>query len=328
MSEQVGRAPRAPVALFVFNRPDLTAEVFQVIREARPPVLLVAADGPRDGIAEDIDRCALVRDIVKNVDWPCEVHYKFEDGNLGCDPAISAAIDWVFSIVDRAVLLEDDCIPDASFFGFCDELLERYAEDSRVMQIAGTNLDMPIESFNGASYAFASFGLVWGWATWRRAWNLYDPTLATWPKFRDDGLLDGLHASRRRRAAMRREYDSVHADPDRPWDRPWQYTVLAGHGLIAYPERNLVTNEGFRYDATHTTRAGAMAAISKGRLDLPLRHPATVSVNPKVEAFLAREILRAEGAAVILLRKVVRSPRLRRALRRVVLPNARHGPSS
>lgn len=320
-------APAAPVALFVFNRPDLTARVFEVVRAAKPPVLLVASDGPRDDHADDADKCAQVRDIVTDVDWPCDVHYKFEDRNLGCDPAISSAIDWVFSIVDRAVLLEDDCIPDESFFDFCNELLERYADDTRVMQIAGSNLEMPTESFNGSSYAFASFGLVWGWATWRRAWNLYDADLSTWPKFRDDGMLDGLHASWKRRMAMRREYDGVHGDPGRPWDRPWQYTVLTEHGLVAYPERNLVTNDGFRSDATHTSGAGAMAATPRGRLDLPLRHPASVSENPKVEAFLEREILRAEGAAVTLLRKVVRSHRVRRALRRILLPTARHGPS-
>lgn len=322
--------PRAPVALFVFNRPDLTARVFDVLRVVQPPVLLVAADGPRPDRPDDDRLCTETRSIVKNVDWPCEVHWKLEDTNLGCGPAIAGSLDWVFSLVDRAIILEDDCVPDLSFFPFCDELLQRYADDSRVMQIAGSNLLAPASVFDSASYSFASFSLVWGWATWRRAWARYDITMPTWPRFRDDGMLDGLHASRRRKAQLRREWNHIHAGHG-TWDHQWQYTVMSEHGLSVYPRTNLVSNLGFRPDATQTVLPGRMSELPAGAVELPLRHPPTVSHNPRLERFLEREMLRSVGTAVTILRRLLPSRRARQLLRRLIFgpdPRAESEPGS
>lgn len=318
--------PVAPVALFVFNRPDLTAGVFEVIRAAKPPLLFVSADGPRPDRPDDERLCRETREVVQSVDWPCEVHWNLREVNLGCGPAMSQGISWVFENVDRAVILEDDCVPDPTFFPFCDELLERYEDDSRVLQIAGSNLNAPAEAFAGASYSFASFPLVWGWATWRRAWELYDFTMGSWPTFRDSGMLNGLHASRRRQVQLRREWNHIHAG-NGTWDHQWQYTVMSQHGLSIYPSTNLISNLGFRADATQTIGAGSMAAIPAGPIEFPLVHPPLVAHNPRVERFLEREVLRAIGTAVTILRKVLPSQRARRALRRILLPTARHGPA-
>lgn len=316
---------QAPVALFVFNRPDLTARLVEIVREAAPPLLLVSADGPRPDRPDDERLCAETLEIIKAVDWHCEVRWNVREHNLGCGPAMSQGIDWVFSQVDRAILLEDDCLPDPTFFAFCDELLERYADDSRVMQIAGSNLEPPAEVFNGASYSFASFPLVWGWATWRRAWAHYDFNMGTWPALRDAGGLRGLHASWNRRAHLRREWDHIHAG-NGTWDHQWQYTVMSQHGLSIYPATNLISNLGFRADATQTTGAGSMAALPVTPATFPLRHPPLVAHNPRLERYLEREVLRADGLFVRALRKMLPSHRARRALRRIVLPKARHGP--
>lgn len=320
-------APVAPVALFVFNRPDLTAQVFDVVRAAKPPILFVSADGPRPDRPDDERLCRETREIVQSVDWPCEVHWNLRDQNLGCGPAMSQGISWVFEHVDRAIILEDDCIPDLTFFSFCDNLLELYQDDSRVLQIAGSNLDAPAAAFVGESYSFASFPLVWGWATWRRAWAHYDIEMSSWPAFRDNGMLGGLHARPHRRAHLRREWNHIHAG-NGTWDHQWQYTVMSQHGLSIYPASNLITNLGFRADATQTTGAGSMAAIPCGSIEFPLVHPPLVAHNPRLEKFLAREVLRAGGTAVTVLRKVLPSHRARRILRRVLLPTGRHGPSS
>lgn len=261
------------------------------------------------------------------VDWPCEVHWNLREHNLGCGPAMAQGIGWVFDHVDRAIILEDDCFPDPTFFTFCDELLERYKDDSRVMQIAGSNLSAPIGAFGGSSYSFASFPLVWGWATWRRAWNLYDFEMKTWPEFRDNGMLGGLHARPQRRAQLRREWNHIHAG-NGTWDHQWQYAVMSQHGFSIYPSTNLISNLGFREDATQTTGAGSMAAIPVKAMEFPLIHPPLVAHNPRVEKFLEREVLRAIGVAVMVLRKVLPSHRARRVLRRVLLPTGRHGPSS
>lgn len=320
-SRRVGTLAQAaaPVALFVFNRPDLTARVFDVVRAAKPPVLFVSADGPRADRPDDERLCRETLDVLKDIDWPCDVRWNLRERNLGCGPAMSQGISWVFEHVDRAIILEDDCIPDPSFFGYCDELLERYKDDARVMQIAGSNLSAPTSAFTGDSYSFASFPLVWGWATWRRAWDQYDFTMGTWPDFRDNGMLKGLHAGPSRRAQLRREWDHIHAG-NGTWDHQWQYTVMSGHGLSVYPATNLISNLGFRADATQTTSTGtgAMAAVPTRALDFPLRHPARVTHNPRLEKFLEREVLRAIGPMVTIVRRILPSQRVRRGLRRPV----------
>ena len=316
-----------PVALFVFNRPDLTEQVFERVRSVKPSVLFISADGPRPDRPDDIRLCRETLDVFDAIDWPCEVHWNVREQNLGCGPAMSQGIDWVFQHVDRAILLEDDCLPDPTFFEFCTELLERYADDTRIMQISGFNLAAPQSVFGDASYSFASYPFVWGWATWRRAWAQYDFRMTTWPAFRDDGMLKGLHAGRSHRATMRREWDWVHAG-NGTWDHQWQYAVMSQHGLSIYPASNLVSNLGFRADATQTTmEGGAYAAVPIEPLRLPLTHPPMLAHNPRLERFLEREILRAIGTAATLLRKLLPSRWARRILRRVLLPTARHGSS-
>lgn len=317
--------PSAPVAIFVFNRPDLTAQMFQAVRSARPAMLFISADGPRADRPGEEELCAQTRKIVQAVDWDCDVRLNFADHNLGCGPAMSRGINWVFDIVDRAIILEDDCIPDPSFFPFCEQMLEEYQNDSRIMQIAGSNLQMPADVFGGASYSFASFPVVWGWATWRRAWKHYDIAMAGWPAFRDSGGLNGLHASRSRRIHLRREWNHIHAG-NGTWDHQWQYTVSSQHGLSVYPATNLITNLGFRADATQTTLAGAMAEVPIEPLPFPLTHPPHVAENARLERGIECEMLRAAGTTVTILRRALPSHRLRRALRKVFLRNARHGP--
>ena len=320
-------SPTAPVALFVFNRPDLTAELLEAVRAAKPPMLFVTADGPRPGNADDPELCETVRDIVRDVDWECEVHWNLHERNQGLAHTLSQGINWVFDHVDRAIILEDDCIPDPSFFPFCAEMLERYKDDSRVLQISGSNLQAPRAIFAGASYAFASHPFIWGWATWRRAWNLYDADMTTWPQFRDNGMLDGLHVVGGRRAQLRRRWDLVYAgERGVDWDPQWQYTVFSQHGLSIYPSTNLISNVGFRSDATQTTQIGSMAEVPLETLTFPLVHAPLVAHNPRLERFFDREILRGMGMAVTVLRRVLPSHRARRLLRRILFPSARHGP--
>ena len=314
-----GREPRldTPVAMVVFNRPDLSARVFEAVRAARPKQLMLVADGPREGRPGEDELCAATRAAISNVDWDCEVLTKFEERNLGCGPAVASGISWVFEHVERAIILEDDCLPDPTFFPFCTELLERYADDRRVMQIAGSNWRAPETAFGDDSYAFASFPVVWGWATWRRAWAKYDRAMPTWPEFRDRGMVAGLPMSRRWQRHATREWDYMHAG-NGTWDHQWQYCVLSEHGLSAYPRRNLVSNLGFRADATQTFEAGDLAEVPMVPLDFPLRHPAIVAENAAVEAHLGRQILMSTGKSVQLFRRLVPSHRARRAVKRLV----------
>jgi hypothetical protein len=306
------------VALIVFNRPDLTAQVFEAIRRARPRQLLLIADGPRDSKPEDADLCAATRNVVARVDWPCEVLQKYSDRNLGCGPSVSQGIDWVFEQVDEGVILEDDCLPETSFFPFCAELLERYRDDGRVMQIAGSNLAAAEDLYLRYSYSFNSFSPVWGWATWRKAWSRYDFTMASWPEFRETGMMSGLPAGRRWRGVLKRDWDRAHAG-EGTWDHQWQYAVMSQHGLSVSPRVNLISNLGFRQDATQTLLEGDLANVATRPMAFPLRHPPIVAENPRLERHFARQLVEHTGRGVELFRRLVPSHRVRRALKRTLV---------
>ncbi|MBV8560397.1 MAG: glycosyltransferase family 2 protein [Acidimicrobiia bacterium] len=313
------RADCPPVVLLVFNRPDLTARVFEVVRRVRPRQLLLIADGPRDGKPDDAALCQATRDVLADIDWPCDVLRRYADRNLGCGPAVSGGLDWAFEQVPEAVILEDDCLTDPSFFPFCAELLDRFREDGRVMQVAGSNLNAPVAAYLGSSYSFNAFSPVWGWATWRDAWARYDYSMSTWPHFRDSGLMAGLPAGRRWQATLRRDWDRAHRG-EATWDHQWQYAVMSGHGLSVSPCVNLVSNLGFRADATQTFLAGDLAEIPAGPMTFPLRHPQLVAENPLVERHMERQMLEHTGRGVELLRRALPSHRARRFLKGVLRP--------
>ena len=170
----------APVAFFIFKRPALTARVFERIRAAKPPRLLVVADGPRPSRPEEAQLCEATRKVVSTPDWPCELLVNFADENLGNRRRLSSGLNWVFEQCDQAIILEDDCLPSASFFPFCSEMLNRYRDDARIMHISGDNFQDGHRSGTG-SYYFSRYSLSWGWASWRRAWRHYDVALSMWP---------------------------------------------------------------------------------------------------------------------------------------------------
>src|SRR5258708_3549575 len=172
-----------PILFLIFNRPFPTRRVFAEIRKARPAKLFVAADGPRPDKPEDLETCRETREIIKDIDWPCEVQTLFRDKNLGCGVAVSGAITWFFQNVEQGIILEDDCLPDPSFFPFCTELLERYKDDERILLISGNFLQQKNKKFMvKASYYGTLIPHLWGWASWRRAWAKYDFNLTKWPE--------------------------------------------------------------------------------------------------------------------------------------------------
>ena len=166
----------SPILFLIFNRPETTKKVFSAIKEVQPPRLYIAADGPRSEQPDEADHCELARTIATKVDWDCEVKTLFRDQNLGIRIAVSQAIDWFFEQEPEGIILEDDCLPDQSFFWFCKELLEKYRNDTRIMHIGGTNFQFGKNRTN-YSYYFSRYAHIWGWASWRRAWEYYDEKL-------------------------------------------------------------------------------------------------------------------------------------------------------
>jgi hypothetical protein len=281
----------APVLFLVFNRPDTTARVFDAIRAARPRQLFIAADGPRADRAGEAERCRRVREIATAVDWPCETRTLFRQDNLGCKRAVSSAIDWFFDQVEEGIVLEDDCVPDPSFFAYCADLLAQYRNDPRVMAISGDNFISahwrPVES-----YYFSLFPHVWGWASWRRAWALYDVAMSDWPSQRDAGLMDRVFPSS---PSARRHWTDVLNSAARgeidTWDYQWQYATWKYDALSCLPAVNLISNIGFGANATHTHDAEAkLANLARESLSLPLSHPTAVMANTHADDWTSQHV--------------------------------------
>lgn len=246
-------APHCPPVLFlVFNRPDLTEKSFAAIRLARPKQLFIAADGPRANRSDEKRLCERVREIAQNVDWTCEVRTLFRDHNIGCRDAVRLAIDWFYSNVEEGIILEDDCLPDPTFFPYCAILLDRYRHDERIMCITGNNFQKGRPG-NKASYYYSIYNHCWGWASWRRAWACFDNRMTDWPDLKRSDFLSGF--LRPNTADFwRSAFDSVHEGKLNTWDYVWTYACWINSGLTVVPSTNLVENVGFDARATHTTR--------------------------------------------------------------------------
>jgi hypothetical protein len=201
-----------PVAFIIFNRTDTTELVFAEIAKAIQPKLL--GDGPRANCSGEAEKVAATRAIIKRVDWDCEVLTNFSEVNLGCKRRISGGIDWVFEQVEAAIFLEDDCLPDPTFFRFCQEMLERYHHDQRIGMISGDNFQFG-RRHNDDSYYFSKYVHVWGWASWRDRWaGSYDVTMAKWPRIRDEGWLRNMVGNRREAAYWQNRFDGYIGEID------------------------------------------------------------------------------------------------------------------
>jgi len=268
--------PTPPVAFFIFNRPEPTRRVFAAIRRAQPSQLLLVADGPRPDRPGEVERCAAARAMLSAVDWPCEVLTNFSQVNLGCRARLSSGLDWVFSTVEEAIILEDDCLPHPDFFPFCAELLERYRDDERIMHIGGVNFQSG-HRYGPASYFFSRYTHIWGWASWRRAWQHYDVTMSRWPAAREQVL--AAFESRPERQYWQHAWEQVFNGKLDTWDYQWSFACAEQGGLVALPNVNLVSNIGFGPEALHTKVSTSLAAIPTSPLTWPLQHPPAVIRN-------------------------------------------------
>ncbi len=273
-----------PVAFIIFNRPDTTARVFEAIRQAKPPLLLVIADGPRTSKLGEAEKCAATRAIIDRVDWDCEVRTNYSDVNLGCGKRVSSGLNWVFEEVEEAIILEDDCLPDPSFFPFCEELLAYYRDDSRIMAISGNNFQRG-KKHSEDSYYFSRYNHVWGWASWRRAWKHYDFTMNKWPQIRDGGWLNSVLEDRYSIRDWAIEFEKMYKCEKDTWDYQWTFACWIQNGLTILPQVNLISNIGFNADATHTTKDSPFANQSLSTIEFPLIHPSFVLRNTRADSF-------------------------------------------
>jgi hypothetical protein len=283
---------RAPVAFLIFNRPEKTKRVFAEIAKARPSRLFIIADGPRPDRPSDAEKVRLTRAIVEKVDWGCEVLRNYSDVNLGMNPRTVTGLDWVFGTVQETIFLEDDCLPDPSFFPFCSELLERYRNDERVMMISGDNY-MRGRRVTPDSYFFSHYTGTWGWATWRRAWQHLDINMEFWPTLRQGALLEEMLGNKTYAAFWRHALDRVALGYVSSWDLNWLFTCWTQKGLSVMPSTNLISNIGFGPDATNLVDFNStIANLPTTEILFPLQHPSCMTRNREVDEFLSRRVFR------------------------------------
>jgi hypothetical protein len=318
-----------PVVLIAFNRPHLVRRTLAAIREAAPERVFLVADGPRADRPDDAALCAETRAVFDEIDWPCQVERRFSEVNLGVEGNVELGLDWVFAQVPEALIFEDDCTPDPTFFRFAEELLDRYRDDRRVWQVAGNRHGVPTRLYKGNSYAFSTWASVWGWATWADRWQRHravfprdhvrrsaadagDAPVRTVPAVPAPGTLV-TRAGQRHFAEAAQSSDVV----THGWDKHWWLTIMTEGGMCIAPSGNLVVNSGFGEDATHGYSPGRQDDPAEP-MDFPLRHPDRVALDADVERELELHLNRVGGPAARFARKVIRSPRLRRAARAAV----------
>ncbi len=268
------------VLLIVFKRPDLTARLLEILGRVKPRRLYVAADAARPGRGEE-ELCLAARACVARAGWPCEVFTDYSEEHLGSGLRVSSAIDWFFRSETEGIILEDDCVPEESFFGFCEELLERYRDDERVMGISGYH-GPAADGGDAPSYWFTKYTNTWGWATWRRAWRHFDINLASlpeWETFKRSARFreyapDGFERAHWVRHTERCVRESI-------WDAQWIMTCWMHNGLAIVPAHNLIQNVGFRPDASHTTDdvLGRFRGTVVRPMRWPLTHPDGIAAN-------------------------------------------------
>jgi hypothetical protein len=273
-----------PVLMIVFNRPEHTRLVFERVACARPTRLFFAADGPRN--PEEARLCAETRAIIEHVDWDCDVHTKYSDVNLGCRYGPITAFNWVFEHCDRAILFEDDCVPDPSFLPFCAELLERYCDDERIMAITGNNFRSNRDNVPN-SYFFSRLPGNWGWATWRRAWSHFDVGIPLWKQLRETPWLEDYLGHKPYADYYRTVFDHVSDGTYQScWDFQWVFAVWSQHALSIRPRVNLVSNIGFGKDSTHTRdESSPFGFIPAETISQPLSHPPCIVWNREADHY-------------------------------------------
>ena len=280
---------KTPILFIIFNRIDTAKQVFAKIREIQPERLFIAADGPRKYHSADNEKCKAVRAwVLEHIDWECDIRTLFREENLGCGKGPAEAITWFFDNVEQGIILEDDCVPDISFFHYCETLLEYYKDDERIMHITGYNPQEISHFKHNASYCFVPVEICWGWASWRRAWRFFcfdiqntTSVLCAHPYFN--------------RCNARQYWKSVFSAMETHmiggvWDYQWTYAVLKKKGYCIVPEKNLIQNIGFISDSTHFDDLNANLMKSAHTLSEKIIHPRRIEYNWRISDYTDRTV--------------------------------------
>lgn len=280
---------KSPVLFIIFNRPETTKRVFAEIRKYRPAKLFIAADGPRENKVGEKERCEQAREITENIDWPCKVKRLYQKKNLGCKYAVSGAIDWFFENVEEGIILEDDCLPNSSFFTFCEQMLGLYRNNDKVMCVSGDNF-LPKKMQKKEGLYFSKYVHIWGWATWKRAWKNYDVEIKNWPKIKRLGLLNKYFDNFIEKVYWFTIFNAVYDKKIDTWDYQFVYHTWKNGGVSAMPNTNLISNIGFDKEALHTKAINSsLSGMSTDTLKFDSKN-VSININKKADDYSRKNV--------------------------------------
>ncbi|MBI5417412.1 glycosyltransferase family 2 protein [Candidatus Poribacteria bacterium] len=294
---------KTPILFIIFNRPESTQKVFNEIRKIKPQKFYITADGPRENMPEDLQRCEKTRNIIKQIDWDCEVFTNFRDKNLGCKIAVSSGINWFFENVEEGLILEDDTLPHPTFFPFCEKLLEKYRYDNRIMMISGDNFQFG-KKRTDYSYYFSRYTLIWGWATWRRAWQYYDVNIKLWTEIKNGDWLYDIFSTKNETIYWSYIFEKIYIGEINTWDYQWSFACWIQNGFTIIPNVNLVSNIGFGDLATHTIKKSNYANIPIEEMKFDLKYPPYVICDILADRFYFNDQYRMSSLPVLIIKKI------------------------
>jgi len=281
---------QTPVLLILFNRFDTALQVIAQLRLAKVQRLYLFSDGPRTNRASESAILNEVQEkILAQIDWPCEIITRFEPKNEGPRLAIGKAITWFFEHEEEGIVLEHDCVPNQSFFHFCQELLTHYRHDERIMHISGDNFQFGNWRGDG-SYYFSKLNHIWGFATWRRAWKQYDVDMKAYPEFREKGKVNTQIDFARGQKIWTDTFDKTFSGALQTWDYQWTFAMWLNDGLAILPNKNLVSNVGFDALALNTTNPNHRLANMETFDIKDIAHPSVVQIDAKADKYSINEV--------------------------------------
>lgn len=276
---------QTPIVYIIFNRPVHTKKTFEAIRKIKPSKLFIIADGPRSNFPSDEKKCFEARKVVDDIDWKCEIYKNYEQSNIGPKIKISSGLNWVFQHVDRAIILEDDCLADFDFFYYCEKLLKYYENNNKIWLISGNNFQKGNWRGEG-SYFFSKYPHTWGWATWKRAWVHYSDNIPFWDTWKHSQSWNNLMQDKVERKYWERIFDRVYSGSDTyAFDYAWVANIWYNSGITVAPNVNLVSNIGHDSDASSTKTISNISNLKIEKIPKILNHPKKIIVDKEADIY-------------------------------------------
>ena len=279
---------KVPVLLIAFNRPATTQQVLDAITLYQPPVLYIATDGARKNNESDAIKCKAVHELINQwqINNPAVTVKKlYQQNNLGCGVGVSTAINWFFAAEEMGIILEDDCLPNASFFTFCETLLHKYKDDDRIMHIGGSNFIEPEMKVDNETYYFSIYPHIWGWASWRRAWSNYDFEMK---RFEELVEMEEFKKYYNDEVFINTKNKSVDT-----WDSQWVYTMLLNKGLSIIPYLSMITNLGYNENSgSHLSKVPKWYTGKVYEINEALKGPEIIEQNTELDKYIYNKVFK------------------------------------